>query len=74
VLTRRPDDVAAWAGLALTGGPTTLRARPELVAAVYRAARLLGGTGPDIEALAGWLAPVPYDDGGVAAAPTGGPS
>ena len=55
----RPGDDAAWAGLALTDpglGPV-LRARPELIAAVYRAACIPGGRAPDLDALAAWLAP-----------------
>jgi HEXXH motif-containing protein len=58
-VARRPDDDAAWAGLALTDpglGPV-LRARPELMAAVYRAACVPGRPAPDLDALAAWLGP-----------------
>lgn len=63
VLARRPDDPAAWAGLALTTGLPALLRRPELVAAVYRTVRDLHRPAPRIEELAGWLEPVGGDAG-----------
>ncbi|WP_344936128.1 aKG-HExxH-type peptide beta-hydroxylase, partial [Actinoplanes nipponensis] len=45
-------DDAAWAGLALAGGPAAVRDTPEVVAAAYRA---LDVPGADPLALAGWL-------------------
>lgn len=54
-----PDDIAAWAGLALSlpGGParTALLSHPELVLAVHREVRTAPGTGPDPVALARWI-------------------
>ena len=51
-----PGDDAAWAGLALTGGWSAVRDRPEVVAAVYRA--VADGpepVRPDPEAVALWF-------------------
>lgn len=55
-----PGDDAAWAGLALADPAPALLRCPELVAAVYRALRLPGGEGPDLDRLVAWLAPVRY--------------
>ncbi|MDT3400416.1 HEXXH motif domain-containing protein, partial [Streptomyces sp. B1866] len=53
-----PDDIAAWAGLALTlpAGParTALLRRPEVVLRVHRTVRTAAGAGPDPVALAEW--------------------
>jgi hypothetical protein len=52
----RPDDDAAWAGLALTGDDAALQYRPEVVAAVYRAvAAGRDPARPDPMAVAAWL-------------------
>ncbi|GAA3653220.1 HEXXH motif domain-containing protein [Streptomyces iranensis] len=54
-----PDDIAAWAGLALSqpdgAARTTLLNHPELVLAVHRELRTAPGTGPDPVALARWI-------------------
>ncbi|WAP54246.1 HEXXH motif domain-containing protein [Streptomyces sp. S465] len=54
-----PDDIAAWAGLALSlpagTARTTLLSHPELVLAVHREVRTEAGTGPDPVALARWI-------------------
>jgi hypothetical protein len=47
-----PRDDAAWAGLALSGGPAALRDTPEMVATLYRT---LGDPDADPLALAAWL-------------------
>jgi hypothetical protein len=47
-----PDDDAAWAGLALSGGGAALRDTPEVVAALYRTLR---DPGADPLALTDWL-------------------
>jgi hypothetical protein len=55
-IVARPDDDAAWAGLALTGAWPALRDRPEVMTAVYRA--LATGPGParpDPVSVAVWL-------------------
>ncbi|MFD7502136.1 HEXXH motif domain-containing protein [Streptomyces sp. NPDC059850] len=58
-LARDPDDVAAWAGLALTLPDGAARAAllraPETVLAVHRALRDGGGEVPDPVALATWI-------------------
>ncbi|WP_413802820.1 HEXXH motif domain-containing protein [Streptomyces iranensis] len=54
-----PDDIAAWAGLALSqpdgAARTTLLNHPELVLAAHRELRTAPGTGPDPVALARWI-------------------
>ncbi|MBI0318960.1 HEXXH motif domain-containing protein, partial [Streptomyces javensis] len=54
-----PDDIAAWAGLALSlpdgAARTTLLNHPELALAVHRELRTAPGTGPDPVALARWM-------------------
>ncbi len=54
-----PDDIAAWAGLALTlpdgAARTTLLNHPELALAVHRELRTAPDTGPDPVALAWWI-------------------
>ncbi|MFJ2345421.1 HEXXH motif domain-containing protein [Streptomyces antimycoticus] len=54
-----PEDIEAWAGLALglPDGParTTLLSHPELVVAVHREVRTAHGEGPDPLALARWI-------------------
>ncbi|QKV91088.1 HEXXH motif domain-containing protein [Streptomyces sp. NA02950] len=62
-LEKSPDDLSAWAGLALSMPDGTARqallSRPELVLAVHRALRDTGtahpGPGPDPLALAEWI-------------------
>jgi len=58
-LAQTPDDVAAWAGLALTLPDGAARAAmlraPEVVLAVHRALRNSGGAVPDPVALATWI-------------------
>ncbi|TMU97330.1 HEXXH motif domain-containing protein [Streptomyces sp. DASNCL29] len=54
-----PDDIAAWAGLALSlpdgAARTVLLNHPELALAVHRELRTAPGTGPDPVALARWI-------------------
>ncbi|WNE94702.1 HEXXH motif domain-containing protein [Streptomyces luomodiensis] len=54
-----PEDIAAWAGLALSlpagTARTTLLSHPELVLAVHREVRTAAGTGPDPVSLARWI-------------------
>ncbi|MFF7651281.1 HEXXH motif domain-containing protein [Streptomyces sp. NPDC007983] len=58
-LARAPDDIAAWAGLALTLPDGAARAAllraPEVALAVHRALRDTGGAAPDPVALATWI-------------------
>jgi len=58
-LAQAPDDVAAWAGLALTlpdgAARGALLRAPEAVLAVHRALRKSGGAVPDPVALATWV-------------------
>ncbi|MYU11474.1 HEXXH motif domain-containing protein, partial [Streptomyces sp. SID8361] len=54
-----PDDIAAWAGLALSlpdgVARTTLLNHPELAVALHRELRTAPGRGPDPVALARWI-------------------
>ncbi|MFI0776636.1 HEXXH motif domain-containing protein [Streptomyces sp. NPDC021212] len=58
-LAQAPDDVAAWAGLALTlpdgAAKAALLRAPEVVLAVHRALRGTSGAVPDPVALATWI-------------------
>jgi HEXXH motif-containing protein len=58
-LAQAPDDVAAWAGMALTlpdgAARTAMLRAPEVVLAVHRALRGADGTAPDPVALATWI-------------------
>lgn len=60
-ISRSPDDLAAWAGLALvnnytsTGGARALTTCPERVHALYLAVLEQTGTAPNVEDLAKWM-------------------
>ncbi|MDT3444368.1 MULTISPECIES: HEXXH motif domain-containing protein [unclassified Pseudofrankia] len=60
-ITRTPERIEAWTGLAIahrglrTAGQPLLVARPETVRALHLYIGERTGTGPDPEALAGWL-------------------